>query len=345
MTEPKVSIIMPFYNVHDYLPHGVVSILNQTYRNFELILVDDGSDDGSGQVADQLAHQDARIQVYHHENKGVADARNTGLDATTGDLITFVDADDMITPFYLANSVPTLLNEQADIVTTRCVEVGNYQEANLVLNRPVQKQSFTIVDGYRATEKLLLQDNIDVSCWGKIYRRELFHDLRFKSGIIYEDFEIVPKIFLKAKKVILRQETDYVYLERESSIMHMHFNENELIMLDITAAIFERMSNINIRLTEAAAAKNFYALSQLLAELFKLTPPRLDLIDQIWSAMQHYANYITQTGRAMASIKEASLIARHSTPQQYQDYLKESGQDKGLLRDSQRMLNHHNLSE
>lgn len=345
MTEPKVSIIMPFYNVNDYLPHGVVSILNQTYRNFELILVDDGSNDGSGQVADQLAHQDARIQVYHQENKGVADARNTGLDATTGDLITFVDADDMITPFYLANSVPTLLNEQADIVTTRCVEVGNYQEANLVLNRPVQKQSFTIVDGYRATEKLLLQHNIDVSCWGKIYRRELFHDLRFKSGIIYEDFEIVPKIFLKAKKVILRQETDYVYLERESSIMHMHFNENELIMLNITAAIFERMSNINIRLTEAAAAKNFYALSQLLAELFKLTPPRLDLIDQIWSAMQHYANYITQTGRAMASIKEASLIARHSTPQQYQDYLKESGQDKGLLRDSQRMLNHHNLSE
>lgn len=205
----KISIIMPIYNVDKYLQKSLDTVINQTYSNLEIILVDDGSTDESGRICDEYEKKDERIRVIHKENGGLSDARNAGLTASTGKLIGFVDPDDYIDLNMYSILVDALKRESAEIAFCGYMEVGNRSEVYTFENRVYTKAE---------AMKGLLRNQIPSFAWNKLYKRELFDNLRFKVGFRYEDVRIMHKIFVRAEKVVSISAPQYFYYIRDDSI-------------------------------------------------------------------------------------------------------------------------------
>lgn len=217
-----ISVIVPVYNVEPYLRKCIDSILAQTYRDFELILIDDGSPDNCGAICDEYAAQDSRIRVIHQGNCGVSVARNTGLDAAKGEYVSFVDSDDWIDNEYLEHLYRLLVNFQAQISSCRamfCTDMtGHVPDRHNV-------DTSVVLNGNCACVQPYLQDGlINVAPWGKLYVRQLWDGVRFPVGKIHEDQAVVPIVLYKAKKVAVSQEKLYFYRIVENSIMHKPFS-------------------------------------------------------------------------------------------------------------------------
>ena len=215
--EPLVSVIIPVYNVRRYLCESVKSVLRQTYRNFEILLIDDGSDDGSGALCDRLGSRDSRIRVIHRENGGLSAARNTGLAAMTGALVAFLDSDDAYTPDFLRVMVAALTQSGADIAVCRyaiCRTDGHMSPAHGECDFFITDET---VSGGEALRRLIGR-RINQSVWNKLYRAELFAGLRFPEGICYEDMVLEPYLFARAHSVRTVRSTLVCYRKHPGSI-------------------------------------------------------------------------------------------------------------------------------
>lgn len=225
MTTGKISVIVPVYNVQDYLERCVSSLVNQTYRNMEIILVDDGSTDASGEYCDRLAKMDSRIIVIHQENKGLGPARNAGLDRMTGEYVAFVDSDDWVE----ANIYDILLNA----LHTHCCEIATCGR-KIVMNGTVHSYIYClseaqVLDSHEAIRKYLLQDNLNMSACDKLFQANLFNDIRFPGEhLVSEDIVPIYSILKKAQKVVLTGEPLYDYFSREGSLSKSPFNKKML---------------------------------------------------------------------------------------------------------------------
>ena len=206
-----ISVVVPVYNVKSYLKRCVESIRNQTYSDFEVILVDDGSTDGSSLICDEYK-ADSRFMIIHKENGGLSDARNVGIKRAKGDYILFVDSDD----FLDLNALEKLSSEirsGVDIIT------GGYKKIT-----GNQMELFTcegIEPGEEYTPcEYLKRVRIDVVAWGNLYRRQylLDNNLFFRKGFIHEDNEFFPRLYLNANKIVGVSATPYNYVVREGSI-------------------------------------------------------------------------------------------------------------------------------
>ena len=211
-----LSIIMPVYNTGGYLEPTVNSVLAQTYRNFELILVDDGSTDGSGEVCDRLAAEDSRIRVIHKENGGVASARNVGLAAAQGEYIGWVDSDDLISPIMFEVMIGLAEKHGADIV--QCSHVRSVEE--LVMQLPQNVLDVEILDGVGSLKRIYRSHYTNaLSLCTKLIRTKVMDGLRFTEGTAFEDDEIVPRILERGKKNVFFEEPLYCYVRRTGSII------------------------------------------------------------------------------------------------------------------------------
>jgi len=209
-----LSIIMPVYNSAEYLQESVASVLNQTYQDFELIMIDDGSSDGSGELCDRFAEADARIRVIHKTNHGVAAARNTGLNYVRGDYIGWVDSDDIISPVMYEILMKLAEENEADIA--QCDHVRTPEKLDMVglVYEP------TILCSLDSLKRIYNSHYTNImSLWSKIYRKKLFDDLRFTEGSAFEDDEIVPVLLEKAEKCVFIEAPLYCYLKRNNSII------------------------------------------------------------------------------------------------------------------------------
>jgi glycosyltransferase involved in cell wall biosynthesis len=215
---PKVSIIIPVYNVKKYLLRCIRSILGQTYKNYEVILVDDGSTDGSGILCDKLKAKDRRIKVIHKDNGGMSSARNVGIECAKGDYITFVDSDDYISDRYLETLVD-LMGERKDRVVLINAIFG--KEKNYKFNS--EHLGYSIIEGYEF-RRTLLYNRFGDSCCGKLIPRDFFEDFRFIEGRVLEDLAITYRLFFRAKEVVISEESLYYYYQREGSVMHSRFS-------------------------------------------------------------------------------------------------------------------------
>lgn len=213
-----ISIIVPIYNIEAYIEKCIRSILNQTYSDFELLLINDGSTDSSYEICKKLEKQDLRIKVFTQKNSGVSATRNRGLELASGDYITFVDGDDWIAPHYLE----TLLNnmkEDTDLVICEFDEVdldGNLtpQPYNYKIKQSGEISNFQAIYGcYHA------HTYARIVC-AKLYRKELWKDLRFKPFIYTEDHYAIFQIFENAKKIYYVHEPLYFYFQRNTSATH-----------------------------------------------------------------------------------------------------------------------------
>ena len=215
MNTPKVSVIIPVYNVEPFLERCLGSVLSQTYANIEIILINDGSTDKSPQICDEYAKKDSRIVVIHKQNGGQSDARNFGLDICKGDYISFVDSDDWIEPTYIEDLLNLIQKENVDIAicelerTRLYKKVQSSQDTKLQLYTPMQ-----------AIKRLFLQREISfIAPYCKIYKQSLFENIRFPVGKVHEDEFVSHLIFYKATKIAYTSKILYYYFQRAGSTM------------------------------------------------------------------------------------------------------------------------------
>ena len=219
MENQLISVIVPIYNVEDYLRQCLDSILEQTLSHFEVILVNDGSPDSSGDICREYVEKDSRFHYFEKENGGLSDARNYGIERARGEYLTFIDSDDYIDPLHLEYLYNTLMNNDADI------SVSNY------MNYHTSIATFylhTFGDYYEknySSEELLanlaILERNDLSfstIWGKLYKRSVFSFLRFPKGVIGEDVALIYKIYTQVQKIVYFHKDTYIYRENESGI-------------------------------------------------------------------------------------------------------------------------------
>lgn len=211
-----ISVIVPIYNVEDFLDECICSIVNQTYHNLQIILVDDGSKDNCGKICEKWAEKDKRIKVLHKNNGGLSDARNAGLVYATGDYIAFVDSDDWIDPNMYEIMLSVLKRESADIVA--CGIVDTYSEKEIIHSSPYDAGSS------EKFLKLIYQDTVfPVASWNKLYRKELWKDFKFPKGKICEDAFTTYLLVDRASRIVQIPDVLYHYRIRKNSIMTLKF--------------------------------------------------------------------------------------------------------------------------
>lgn len=224
-----ISIIVPVYNVENYLAKCLDSLVNQTYQNIEILVVNDGSKDNSGQIIQDYTQKfPNKIKAYNKENGGLSDARNFGIDHATGDYLGFVDSDDYVTETMFEEMLNLALKHQAEMVICNIQKVDEHgnvtQKLTQIPNMP---------------EKIDLETHFSVfsdlsyfAC-NKLFKKELFKDKRFKEGVHYEDIQLIPQLLLECKTLAQTQNFHYQYLERTDSISKTHTEKG----LDILKAV------------------------------------------------------------------------------------------------------------
>lgn len=231
----KVSVIVPIYNVQKYLRRCIDSILNQTYKNLEIILINDGSTDNSGKIIDEYKQIDNRIKVYHQENKGLSDTRNYGTKIATGDFILYLDSDDWADINMINIMIEKIEEYNADIV-----QVGfyyNYEEYLLYDNRFYEENDTDIVLGKQELMKeLVINKRVKNFTWGKLYKSELVKDILFKKDVRFEDVFWAHKVMDRVDKYVIVHKPLMYYLQRSESISGSYKVENT----DIIKGLLER---------------------------------------------------------------------------------------------------------
>ena len=234
---PKISIIVPIYKVEPYLEKCVESILKQTFTDFELILVDDGSPDHCPEICDEYAKKDNRIRVIHKKNGGLSSARNAGIDVAQGAYLSFIDGDDWIAPDMYLKMVSLMEEHGGDIAVCEYDEVDESVTELVPLGRMTRE--IKIFNNIEALQQIYGELNVKmvIAC-NKLYKKGLFDEIRYPEGKIHEDEFVIHELLFKANKVIYTNETFYAYVQRTGSIMRQSYN---LAHLDAIEAFLNRI--------------------------------------------------------------------------------------------------------
>ena len=218
-----ISVIIPVFNVEEYLHHCVMSVINQKYKNLEIILVDDGSTDNSPAICDELATTDSRIKVIHKNNGGLSSARNKGLDISTGKYIAFVDSDDYVHPEYISRMYNLITKENAGIVA--CGFRKTFKNKESFKYPKINSKGYEVLDYREALEELVGLNSVTyVLSWNKLYKRGVFEGIRFPEGKISEDFYVSFKVLHQGAKTIVTKDQLYYYFLRKGSIINRRDN-------------------------------------------------------------------------------------------------------------------------
>ena len=210
----KISVIIPVYNVENYLKKCLDSVISQTYRNIEIILIDDGSTDTSGKICDEYAKFDSRIVVIHQENKGIGYVRNVGLDKATGVYIAFIDSDDYVEQNMLLNLYNSLKKYDSDIAVCSVWRI----EKNGIKERWIDSFEKNVIFRDSNLFYLFLQRKFGFMLWNKLFRAKFFYNIRFRNKMTAEDLEVLIQIFAKAQSVVYISTPLYYYVKRKDSL-------------------------------------------------------------------------------------------------------------------------------
>lgn len=253
--KPLITVVIPVYNVKPYLDRCIQSVLKQTYANLEILLVDDGSTDGSGDICDSFCKIDKRISVIHKQNGGLSEARNIGIANATGEYITFVDSDDYI---------------DSDMIDYLFYLIDNYNcSMSLCSHRIVKNNGERIINNGNGKETVLSDKEcifnmcyhhlVDTSAWAKLYKIDLFQGVRFPIGKLFEDIATTYRLFLKSKQIACGFVPKYSYWIRCNSITTQKFKSNKLDLLDLTDEMANNVLLIYPDLATAVLRRRVYA--------------------------------------------------------------------------------------
>lgn len=263
MKNALISVIIPVYNMEKYLYRCMESIINQTYVNLEIILVDDGSTDLSSKMCDEYVLRDNRIKVLHQKNGGLSNARNAGLEVATGKYITFLDSDDYVNVEYVDYLYQLIEQYDSDIsicgmkrFEEECQEEDDESE-NLI----------KVYGNIEALEILCYQKGIANSAWGKLYKKDLFKEIRYPEGMLYEDLAVIYKLLYKADKVVQGNKKYYYYMQRRDSIMHQKFSEKSMDRIKVSSELLDFVRKSCPEILDAAYTRFFISNIQVLREI------------------------------------------------------------------------------
>ena len=238
MNNDLISVIIPVYNVEKFLPYSLDRVINQTYKNLEIILINDGSTDNSKAICKQYEEKDNRIKLINQKNQGAAVARNTGLDNASGKYIGFVDSDDVISLEFYTGLYKLLKETDSDISECASVQISeddlfnkNYKFDNIDNIDFITTNSLGALNRINSEEIYITGKSIVV--WNKLYKRQLFNDIRFPIGKKYEDDLTTYKIFNKINKLASTEKVLYNYVQRKNSLMHKEFSMDRLEALEV----------------------------------------------------------------------------------------------------------------
>ena len=258
-----ISVIVPSYNVEPYLERCVASIVGQTYKELEVILVDDGSTDGTGALCDQLALDDQRIRVVHKENGGLSDARNAGIDIAEGDFLSFIDGDDFIEPDTYECMINEIKNPKVSIVADGFAYVSI--DGKVTFSVSPRRQCLTKEEAFK--DVFSGRGYLTQSSCNKLFRRSLFERIRYKKGIINEDMEILPRLLDISENIIVLDKVIYNYVIKPGSITTSSYSMKRYQAIKIEEEIY-RMCKV--KYPDLKSYASYYELISLYGMLCNL---------------------------------------------------------------------------
>lgn len=288
-----ISIIVPVYNVEEYIEKCVNSIINQTYKNIEIILVDDGSKDSSGKICDELKQKDSRIKVIHKENGGLSDARNAGLKIANGDYIGFVDSDDYIKEDMFEILYKLNKEHNADISIVSFYEIYKGKVIGVRDSKKLEE-----LNKIQAIKELLIDTKIQSYAWNKLFKKQLFENIEFPKSKNFEDIATTLLLFEKANKVALLEEPKYYYVRRDNSIIGVR---NYKTYKDYLEVIYDKYLYLNGKYKELDLYNAYNFIINMiwvytiivafdLEDVYKEFEKQYDLFEKL---VEKYGNQIT----------------------------------------------------
>lgn len=272
-----ISVIVPVYKVENYIDKCIQSILAQTYTDFELILVDDGSPDNCPKICDNYALKDERIRVLHKKNGGLSDARNEGTKIANGEFVTYIDSDDYVSEKYLETLVYLLNKYDADIAVTG---INIFDEGGIP--KLSSSKRIYVYSGTEALNKMLYQDTLDTSACAILLPIEIAKRYPFPYKKYHEDEFTTYKYYSNVNKVVVTTEKHYFYLQRKGSIMHV-FGQASLDELDAADNLLFYCKTNYPNLVKAAESKKFSDYCQVLLSNDNLKENYLEIYNRITS--------------------------------------------------------------
>ena len=308
-----VSIIVPVYKVENYLNDCIKSIQKQTYKNLEIILVDDGSPDSCPEICDKLAETDERIKVIHKCNGGLADARNAGINIASGEYITFVDSDDLL----LNDMIETLycLSEKydADFVMCKKIDCEDDDTIDTIVFSNDTSSATRLFEGREKMTAYLKTKQIDTTVWKKLYKKILFNNLRFPNGKLHEDAFITYKLIDIAKRVVVTDKIGYVYRKNPQSIMNSGFSLNRLHSIEAKKEQLKFIEKMYPELRKYACADIIYSCNFCLTEMTKSDFFEKDIEEMLQKLYRKYFRQYLSVNTTSVKGKFFALVATIST--------------------------------
>lgn len=268
MNNPLISIILPIYNVENYLHKSIDSVINQTYKNIEIILVDDGSTDNSSKICDEYVSLDPRIKVIHKKNGGLSSARNIGIDNAKGEFIALIDSDDFISINFINELLNLIIKYNVDIAECDIEKVNEIDSKlfqfsdNSTLTNPI------ILNNYEALTRIHNDDFSiclrSVIASNKLYRKSLFNNIKYPLNKVHEDEFTTYRLFYKSRKVAFSNKKMYAYLQRQNSIMHTKFSIKRLDALEAYDSYLNFFFEQNLYEMQARTCRRYLRLLSII---------------------------------------------------------------------------------
>lgn len=286
----EISVVLPVYNVIDYLDECIKSVLKQTFIDFELIIVDDGSNDGSQIKCDEYGALDGRIIVLHQKNGGLSAARNSGIKSAKGKYVTFIDSDDFVSEYYLELLHAALTESGADISMCDYKEVTQLATMDDLKLSNIKKDSVLLYSGKEIIKEVYSNNyhGIEFVSWAKMYRLDLFKDnnILFPIGKLHEDAFTTYKLFYSSVNVAYIDNSLYFYRIRSGSIMTSKFSEKRLDMIEATREEFMFFKdNEDYELMTLAFYDHLHKVKLLLKMLFNSSDYDKNIVKKVCNTM------------------------------------------------------------
>lgn len=295
MKKPLISVIVPIFNSERFLEKCILSILNQTYKKFELLLIDDGSSDSSAEICEKFKKIDKRVFFYKIENCGAGAARNFGLLKVKGELISFIDSDDFVAKEFLEILYNNLITFDSDI---SCVKKDT----------SVTPDDNTVEIYYQPEimkQYLVCNFGITQSPCDKLYKASLFSDLKFSTDRLFEDADLMYRLISKANKIVVQNSTLYYYLQHPNSSMHKPFTLKRFTLIDVYFDMFLFYEKHFPQYSSLALEKLIGSIKYIYGETLKSKINANDLFlkyDALITSILKYKEKITRKNRFILSI-------------------------------------------